>query len=261
MKIDKEMIRKCIFKENLNDRINNYIIPLQELSSTLATMFIDYSDLFNITFKMLDEKLSSVSKPKFSISVYHFYKWNEDKMKLYNDIYEEEKRSKIKYSIPIREIKINFLLSGEEIIKSVNDFIKAVRDWNLETDEGRWKRNIKDLTPYVEKMFNELTFFRHVLYSAFLKDGSYEYPPSNKISIIRNYKALSSLLYDYIGTFNGLYSDMITIEHLIQDSVDVFLTTDFNDFNFMDNLSKEDIDEIINNKNIQEESEPTDDDF
>ena len=259
MKIDKEMIRECIFRESLNDRINNYIIPLQQLSSTLTTIFIDYSELFNITFKMFDEKLNSFSKPKFSISIYHFYKWNEEKMKLYNDIYGEDKKSNIKYTIPIREIKINFLLSGEEIIKSVSDFIKAVRDWNLETDEGKWKRNIKDLTPYVERMVNEITFFKHVLYSAFLKDESYEYPKSNKIPIIKNYKILSSLLYNYIGTFNDLYLDMITIEHLIQDSVDIYLTTDFNDFSFMDNLSKEDIDEIINNKNIQEE--PTDDDF
>ena len=56
----------------------------------------------------------------------------------------------------------------------MKEFINAFRKWSMETIESSWKRNVRDLSPYMESMFKELYFFKLELYSAYLNDGSYD---------------------------------------------------------------------------------------
>lgn len=214
MKITKEMIRTEIIESDLNWKVENYIVPLQELSSYLATIFFDYAVTFKTTFSMLKEidRSNIISKPKFGIAVYNFYKWSLNKRKEFD--------KDLSYNIGISEIGVNFTISIEEIINSIDEFVYQIREWNLETNISTWKKNIKDITPYIDKMFKEVTFFKHTLYSIFLKDESFEYPESIKIDTIKNINILSNTIDDYIGTLNTVYSDLVTIQDILQSTVD-----------------------------------------
>jgi hypothetical protein len=258
MKIEKNMIRDCILDSDINTKIDNYIIPLQELSSYMASIFFDYSVLFKTTFNMLkdiDNPTNNISKARFAVSIYHFYKWSETKW----DEYTKDKNNKdLTYSIPVKDIGVNFTISSDEIFDSINSFIKAIRKWNLETNEAKWKRDVKNLTSYFEDMFNEIMAFKHILYSIFLKDGSYEYPISERVSTVRTLKNVNALLDDYIGTFNSLYNEIVTIEQIIQSSIDMSKPMNFEEYLSDRGLTAED---IKNAMNIGAVEEVIDDDF
>ncbi len=256
MKIEKSMIRECIINSDVKDKIENYIIPLQALSSNIGLVFFDYAVSFRTTFatlKEIDNPINNISKNRFAVSVYHFFKWIDTK-DTYNT--NQDSINKTNFVIPISEIGVDFFLSTDEILKSIKDFIESIRKWNLETDESKWKKNVKDLTPAIENIFNEVTFFKHILYSIFLKDGVYEYPENVKISPIRNIKVLSSAVDDYIGTINSLYEEITTIENIIQKTVDMLKPMDFNEYLSKRGLSEDDIrNAVMNNKEV------IDDDF
>lgn len=217
-------IRDCILNCSINEKQDAYIQPLNELSSYLAYNFFDYAVYFDTSLKGIDEiEKGNLTIERFSKTLYTFYKFIQNKWENENNSGENViNRSSFLIHIPdtSTNFAVNFLLCLDELFESIKEFIIAFRKWSIETVESSWKRNVRDLSPYVESMFKELYFFKLELYSAYLNDGSYDKVVlASPFSQIRNIYGLNSNIRDFTRSVTDLYNDINSISYLIRSTI------------------------------------------
>ena len=237
-------IRECILNSQIGEKLNNYITVLDDLSNYMAVRFFDYSIFLKTTADMiiqLENKI--ISKNSLLVSTFHFYKYAETK----KENIKEEFKNRIPscFTIPVEETDILYSLSLDEIFNSLDKFIIKFREWLLEPNDIKLKRNISDLNECIELMFKELAFFRHELFIIF-SSNDYDYYGYDLNVNIKNNKSLYNVINEYIDAFDTLYSDINEINYKLKKSINFTESINLNKF-VKQNLSEKDILNIINN--------------
>jgi len=247
-------IRDCILNCSINEKQDAYIQPLDELSSYLVYNFFDYAVYFDTSLKCIDEiEKGNFTRERFSKTVYTLYKFMQNKWENENNSGENIiNRSSFLIHIPdtSTNFAINFPLCLDELFESMKEFIIAFRKWSMETIESSWKRNVRDLSPYMESMFKELYFFKLELYSAYLNDGSYDDKVvfASPFSQIRNIYGLNSNIRDFTRSVTDIYNDINSISYLIRATINFSTPIDMSIRNDIFKAQNPNIKQQINNE-------------
>ena len=249
-------IRDYIMNCDINEKQDTYIQPLNELSSYIAWNFFDYAVCFDTSTRFLKEiEKGNLTKEGFSKTLYTLYKFIQNKWETEFNNKDSIPINRSSFLIYIPETGINYSLCVDELFNSVRAFLYAFRKWSIEY-ESKWKKNIRDLSPYIETMFKELSFFKLQLYSTYLTDGSYDI--KNIIFAgpnidIRNIDGLVNIIKDFVGSINNVYNDIISISFLIKASINFSIPVNTTMQDKLFQLQNPDINIISQNKHIEED--------